>query len=65
MKYALWKYPIHFLAYGFGTARFQEALANYGNIALRAFSEVAQGLDNDTLLRENRPGTRTGFPRGT
>ncbi len=33
-------------------ARFQEALANYGNIALRAFSEVEQGLDNETLLRE-------------
>jgi NodT family efflux transporter outer membrane factor (OMF) lipoprotein len=33
-------------------AGFQEALANYGNIALRAFSEVEQGLDNETLLRE-------------
>ena len=34
------------------SAEFQEALANYGNIALRAFSEVEQGLDNETLLRE-------------
>jgi NodT family efflux transporter outer membrane factor (OMF) lipoprotein len=33
-------------------AGFQEALANYGNVALRAFSEVEQGLDNETLLRE-------------
>ena len=34
-------------------AGFQEALANYGNVALRAFSEVEQGLDNETLLRES------------
>ena len=33
-------------------AGYQEALANYGNLALRAFSEVGQGLDNETLLRE-------------
>ncbi len=33
-------------------AQLEEALANYGKLALRAFSEVEQGLDNDTLLRE-------------
>lgn len=33
-------------------AQFQEALANYGSLALRAFSEVEQGLSNETLLRE-------------
>jgi len=34
------------------SAEFQEAIANYGLAALRAFSEVEQGLANDTLLRE-------------
>lgn len=34
------------------SAQFQEAMANYGSIALRAFSEVEQGLANETLLRE-------------
>ena len=34
------------------SARVQEALANYGLLALRAFSEVEQGLANETLLRE-------------
>ncbi len=33
-------------------AQFEEALANYGSLALRAFSEVEQGLSNETLLRE-------------
>ncbi len=33
-------------------ANLQEALANYGNLALRAFSEVEQGLSNETLLNE-------------
>ena len=34
------------------SAQFQEAMANYGMLALRAFSEVEQGLSNETLLRE-------------
>jgi NodT family efflux transporter outer membrane factor (OMF) lipoprotein len=34
------------------SAQFQEAMANYGATALQAFSEVEQGLDNETLLRE-------------
>jgi len=34
------------------TAGQEEALANYGQLALRAFSEVEQGLANETLLRE-------------
>jgi NodT family efflux transporter outer membrane factor (OMF) lipoprotein len=34
------------------SAEFKEAMANYGMAALRAFSEVEQGLDNDSLLRE-------------
>lgn len=34
------------------SAKFQEAMANYGLAALTAFSEVEQGLANDTLLRE-------------
>ncbi|MFW2373835.1 MAG: efflux transporter outer membrane subunit [Gammaproteobacteria bacterium] len=34
------------------SAQFQEAMANYGLVALRAFSEVEQGLANETLLRE-------------
>lgn len=34
------------------SAQFQEAMANYGASALRAFSEVEQGLSNETLLRE-------------
>ncbi len=34
------------------SAQFQEAMANYGSAALRAFSEVEQGLANDSLLRE-------------
>lgn len=34
------------------SAQFQEAMANYGSAALRAFSEVEQGLSNETLLRE-------------
>ncbi len=34
------------------SAQFQEAMANYGLLALTAFSEVEQGLANDTLLRE-------------
>jgi NodT family efflux transporter outer membrane factor (OMF) lipoprotein len=34
------------------SAQFQEALANFGALALRAFSEVEQGLANETLLRE-------------
>ena len=34
------------------SAQFQEAMANYGATALKAFSEVEQGLDNETLLRE-------------
>lgn len=33
-------------------AQFEEALANYGSLALRAFSEVEQGLSNESLLRE-------------
>jgi NodT family efflux transporter outer membrane factor (OMF) lipoprotein len=34
------------------SAQFKEAMANYGSAALRAFSEVEQGLSNETLLRE-------------
>lgn len=34
------------------SAQFDEAMANYGATALRAFSEVEQGLSNETLLRE-------------
>ena len=34
------------------SAQFQEAMANYGLVALRAFSEVEQGLSNETLFRE-------------
>jgi len=34
------------------SAKFQSALANYGQAALKAFSEVEQGLSNETLLRE-------------
>jgi multidrug efflux system outer membrane protein len=34
------------------SAEFQAAMADYGLLALRAFSEVEQGLSNDTLLRE-------------
>lgn len=34
------------------SAQYQEAMANYGMAALRAFSEVEQGLSNETLLRE-------------
>lgn len=34
------------------SAQYKEAMANYGLTALRAFSEVEQGLSNETLLRE-------------
>ena len=34
------------------SAQYQEAMANYGLAALRAFSEVEQGLSSETLLRE-------------
>lgn len=34
------------------SAQFQEAMANYGLVALTAFSEVEQGLANETLLQE-------------
>jgi len=34
------------------SASYQEAMANYGLAALMAFSEVEQGLSNETLLRE-------------
>ncbi|MBK1879300.1 efflux transporter outer membrane subunit [Pelagicoccus mobilis] len=34
------------------TAQQQEALAEYGKLALKAFSEVEQGLSNESLLRE-------------
>jgi NodT family efflux transporter outer membrane factor (OMF) lipoprotein len=34
------------------SAQFQEAMANYGAAALQAFSEVEQGLDNESLLRD-------------
>ncbi|MCZ6807188.1 MAG: TolC family protein [Deltaproteobacteria bacterium] len=34
------------------TAGQETALANYGMAALKAFGEVEQGLDNETLLRE-------------
>lgn len=34
------------------SAQFQQAMANYGSAALRAFSEVEQGLSNESLLRE-------------
>jgi outer membrane protein TolC len=34
------------------SASYQEAMANYGLSALKAFSEVEQGLSNETLLRE-------------
>ena len=34
------------------SAQFNEAMANYGAAALRAFSEVEQGLSNESLLRE-------------
>jgi len=41
------------------TAGQEEALANYGQLALRAFSEVEQGLANETLLREREAYLRT------
>lgn len=34
------------------TAQQEVALANYGQVALKAFSEVEQGLSNETSLRE-------------
>lgn len=34
------------------SAQYQESLANFGLLALRAFSEVEQGLANEQLLRE-------------
>lgn len=32
MKYALWKYPIHFLAYGFGTGLMPFAPGTFGSL---------------------------------
>lgn len=32
MKYALWKYPIHFLAYGFGTGLIPFAPGTFGSL---------------------------------
>ena len=32
MKYALWKYPIHFLAYGFGTGLVPVAPGTFGSL---------------------------------
>lgn len=34
------------------SAEFQQAMANYGSLALRAFAEVEQSLSNESLLRE-------------
>lgn len=32
MKHAVWKYPIHFLAYGFGTGRMPFAPGTFGSL---------------------------------
>ncbi|GLX84772.1 RND transporter [Thalassotalea loyana] len=36
------------------SAEYRQAMANYGLTALKAFSEVEQGLANETLLREQQ-----------
>ena len=43
------------------TAQQEEALANYGQLALRAFSEVEQGLANETFLREREEFIRAAL----
>lgn len=47
------------------SAQFQEAMANYGLLALGAFSEVEQGLANDTLLREREAFLREALAEST
>ncbi len=45
------------------SAQFQEAMANYGSVALKAFSEFEHGIDDETLLRGTRGASRSR-PRG-
>lgn len=47
------------------SAQYKEAMANYGLVALRAFSEVEQGLANETLLREREEFMRQVLAEST
>ncbi len=47
------------------SAQYKEAMANYGLVALAAFSEVEQGLANETLLREREEFLRQVLTEST
>lgn len=50
MKFALWKYPIHFFAYGFGTGLMPFAPGTFGSLVGIALFWLIAGLGAGTYL---------------
>ncbi len=53
MKFMLWKYPVHFLAYGFGTGLAPLAPGTFGSLVgalIRGLVGRAAGLLRDSVV---------------